>query len=170
MYEQISEVKSILTKDSLVHPSRIDPEVDWFYLKLGIDRDYFESTPAPVIAKHILALYSAKMVSHATNNRLEVQLHNRTEGSAVFITPSSPGMRDSPAMAIEQLIEANFLGEAGTLPLELPTKLLSISQTTPPPATPYGFRLACYRSAGGVSPTSDTRLRMYFLSKPEYPE
>lgn len=65
--------------------------------------------------RHILALYSAKMVSHATNNRLEVQLHNRTEGSAIFITPSNPGMRDSPAMAVEQMIEAHFLGEAGYL-------------------------------------------------------
>lgn len=172
LYEQISVIKGILNKESLIHPSRIDPEVDWFYLKLGIDRDYFESTPAPVIAKHILALYSAKMISHATSNRLEVQLHNRTEGSAIFITPSSPGMRDSPAMAIEQMIERDFFGEATTLvndPVDV--KALSISQTTPPPALPpHGFRLACYRSAGGVSPTSDTRLRMYFLSKPEYPD
>lgn len=61
--------------------------------------------------RHILALYSAKMVSHATNNRLEIQLHNRAEGGAIFITPSDPGARDSPAMAIEQMIEAHFLGE-----------------------------------------------------------
>ena len=51
------------------------------------------------------------MVSHATNNRLEVQLHNRAEGGAIFITPSDPGSRDSPAMAVEQMIEAHFLGE-----------------------------------------------------------
>lgn len=36
-----------------MHPSRIDPEVDWFYLKLGIDEDYFDSTPGPVIAKYV---------------------------------------------------------------------------------------------------------------------
>jgi glutamate dehydrogenase len=171
-YDQIQEVKNILQKDLLIHPSRIDPEVDWFYLKLGIDIDYFDSTPAHVIAKHILALYSAKMVSHATNNRLEVQLHSHAEGGAVFITPSDPGARDSPAMALEQMIEAHFLGEPSTLQSDISkvTKMLSLSQTSSPPKMPpHGFRLACYRSAGGVSPTSNTRLRMYFLSTPEYP-
>ncbi len=49
------------------------------------------------------------MVSHATGNELQVQLHNRTEGNATFITPSSPGMRDSPAMAVEHMIESYFL-------------------------------------------------------------
>jgi glutamate dehydrogenase len=170
--DQIQEIKFIINKEMLMHPSRIDPEVDWFYLKLGIDEDYFDSTPAYVIAKHIMALYSAKMVSHATGNRLEVQLHNRTEGSAVFITPSDPGTRDSPAMAVEQMIEKYFLGEAGsTLPIDMNQNTLALSQTSPPPVIPpHGFRLACYRSAGGVSPTSPTRLRMYFLSKPEYPD
>jgi glutamate dehydrogenase len=170
--EQIQEIKFIVNKEMLMHPSRIDPEVDWFYLKLGIDEDYFDSTPAPVIAKHILALYSAKMVSHATGNRLEVQLHNRTEGSAVFMTPSDPGTRVSPAMAVEIHIEKYFLGEAGSsLPTELNPNTLALSQTSPAPVIPaHGFRVACYRSAGTISPTSPTKLRMYFLSKPEYPD
>lgn len=173
--EQIQEIKFILNKEMLVHPSRIDPEVDWFYLKLGIDADYFDSTPASVIAKHILALYSAKMVSHATGNRLEVQLHNHAEQGAIFITPSDPGMRDSPAMAVEQMIEKYYLGEAAPpMPDGAAGKIshnaLSLSQTTPPPTIPpHGYRLACYRSSGGVSPTSPTRLRMYFLSTPEFP-
>lgn len=177
--DQITEIKAILSKEQLIHPSRVDPEVDWFYLKLGIDVDYFDSTPVPVIAKHILALYSAKMVSHATGNRLEVQLHNHDEGGAIFITPSNPGMRDSPAMLVEQMIETYFLGEGYQPPAsmggtpDIPSKNinLSLSQTTPlPNFPPHGFRLACYRTAGGVSPTSPTRLRLYFLSKPEYPD
>jgi len=169
--DQIAQVKAILSEEKLIHQSRIDLEVDWFYTRLGIDAEYFKSTPVPIIARHILSLYSAKMVSHATGHQLEVQMHNSSEGSATYITPSSPGQRDSPAMAVEQYIESYFLGEGITATAQAAQSKpqgFTFSQTIP--VTHNSYRLACYRTTGTVSPDSQTQLRLYFLSTPEYPE
>ncbi|EFA75301.1 NAD+ dependent glutamate dehydrogenase [Heterostelium album PN500] len=168
--QQAKEVKQILISERLIESGRVDPEVDWFYCKLGIDSNYFESTPAMVIARHILSLYAAKMVSHATGAKLEVQLQSKTEGSATFISPSNPGKRDSPAMAIEQHIESQYFGEgyhqdAGQDALShLKHVSTSLSATSP-----HGFRLACYRTTGTVSSASPVHLRLYYLTKPVFP-
>ncbi|GAM27950.1 hypothetical protein SAMD00019534_111260 [Acytostelium subglobosum LB1] len=163
---QATEVKQILAKECLIEGSRIDPEVDWFYCKLGIDANYFESTPAMVVAKHILSLYAAKMVSHATGSKLEVQLQSKTEGSATFITPSNPGKRDSPAMSIEQFIESNYFGEGYHADERL--NQAALKQTTSLPQSAHGFRLACYRTTGTVSNASPIHLRLYYLTKPVF--
>eukprot|EP01111_Echinosteliopsis_oligospora_P014812 TRINITY_DN5681_c1_g1_i1.p1 TRINITY_DN5681_c1_g1~~TRINITY_DN5681_c1_g1_i1.p1 ORF type:complete len:630 (-),score=158.98 TRINITY_DN5681_c1_g1_i1:162-2051(-) len=167
--DQINEVKEILKKEKLIARERLDTEVDWYYTRLGIDVEYFRSTPPMIIARHILSLYSAKMVSHATGNKLQVQLHNRTEGSATFITPSAPGSRDSPAVSVEHTIEAYYLGE-GLKAAPVTGNQISLTQTSSPPTVPtHGYRVACYRSKGSVSSSSPTHLRLYFLNKPEYP-
>lgn len=49
---QIAQVKAILSEEKLIHESRVDAEVDWFYLKLGVDTDYFKTTPAPIVARY----------------------------------------------------------------------------------------------------------------------
>lgn len=170
---KIVEVKQILTKERLVHGARINMEVDWFFVRLGVDPEYFKSTPAATIARHILSLYSAKLVSHATGTKLEIQLHDSSEGSAMYITPSNPGSKDSPAMAVEQYIESYFLGEGQVSAMSGvndKTQSMVISQTTPltkPPASAY--RLSCFRTSGTVSPDSQTQLRLYFLSVPTFP-
>jgi len=175
--EQAYEVKQLLKVERLLEATRVDPEVDWFYCKLGIDGNYFESTPAVVIARHILSLYAAKMVSHATGAKLEVQLHSKTEGSATFITPSNPGKRDSPAMAIEHSIEAYYFGEGyhqdgmGSHSLvQSPSTLHMMSPKPPAIPSPHGFRLACYRTTGTVSNSSPVHLRLYYLTKPLFAE
>ncbi|KAM9956355.1 hypothetical protein ACTFIR_003068 [Dictyostelium discoideum] len=176
--EQAVEVKSLLKSERLIESSRVEPEVDWFYCKLGLDSNYFDSTPSIVIARHILSLYAAKMVSHATGAKLEVQLHSKNEGSATFITPSNPGKRDSPAMMIEHAIESHYFGEG----YHQDQQLLSPQQVAvapfpvspkPPTGTnlpPHGFRLACYRTTGTVSNSSPVHLRLYYLTKPVFPQ
>ncbi|KYQ88330.1 NAD+ dependent glutamate dehydrogenase [Tieghemostelium lacteum] len=173
---QANEVKQLLSAEKLLDASRIDPEVDWFYCKLGIDSNYFESTPALVIARHILSLYAAKMVSHATGAKLEIQLNNKTEGSATFITPSNPGKRDSPAMVIEHAIESHYFGEGyhgdestvGGVSSSGPTTLPLMSPK-PTSLPPHGYRLACYRTTGTVSNNSPVHLRLYYLTRPVFP-
>eukprot|EP01133_Synstelium_polycarpum_P011640 gene11640-13590_t len=167
---QATEVKQHLLGERLIETSRIDPEVDWFYCKLGIDSNYFESTPAVVIARHILSLYAAKMVSHATASKLEVQLQSKTEGSATFITPSNPGKRDSPAMVIEQFIESQYFGE-GYHQDENAAPVAPALNSPKPPASlpPHGYRLACYRTTGTVSNSSPVHLRLYYLTMPIFP-
>nr|AOE43328.1 glutamate dehydrogenase 2 [Rostrostelium ellipticum] len=164
---QASEVKKILAGERLIETSRIDPEVDWFYCKLGIDANYFESTPAMVVARHILSLYAAKMVSHATGAKLEVQLQSKTEGSATFISPSNPGKRDSPAMLIEQFIESQYFGEGYHQEEHSPTTISTLKPPVPL-QSPHGFRLACYRTTGTVSSASPIHLRLYYLTKPVF--
>ncbi|EGC37734.1 NAD+ dependent glutamate dehydrogenase [Dictyostelium purpureum] len=172
--EQANEVKVLLKSERLIENSRVDAEVDWFYCKLGLDSNYFDSTPAVVIARHILSLYAAKMVSHATGAKLEVQLHSKTEGSATFITPSNPGKRDSPAMMIEHAIESHYFGEGYHEDEQLlnPTQFSTTPFLSPKPAAappPHGFRLACYRTTGTVSNSSPVHLRLYYLTKPVFP-
>ncbi|EGG19619.1 NAD+ dependent glutamate dehydrogenase [Cavenderia fasciculata] len=173
--QQAQEVKAILQNERLLEASRVDPEVDWFYCKLGIDSNYFESTPAVVIARHILSLYAAKMVSHATGAKLEVQLQSKTEGSATFISPSNPGKRDSPAMLIEQYIESQYFGEGyhdETPQQQAPVTFATTLNSPKPPASlpPHGYRLACYRTTGTVSSQSPVHLRLYYLTKPIFPQ
>ncbi|GAM20879.1 hypothetical protein SAMD00019534_040540 [Acytostelium subglobosum LB1] len=153
--QQAHEVKTMLSTEHLIEKSRIDDEVNWFYCKLGLDNSYFECTPSLVVAKHILSLYAAKMISHATGSKLEIQLQSKTEGSATFITRSNPGKRDSPAMAIEQLIESQYFGEGN-------------QSTKVDVNAPHGFRLACYRTTGTVSVDAPIHLRLYHLTKPVF--
>nr|AOE43332.1 glutamate dehydrogenase 2 [Coremiostelium polycephalum] len=173
--EQANEVKQFLKAERLIDSSRVEAEVDWFYCKLGIDSNYFESTPSHVIARHILSLYASKMVSFATGSKLEVQLQNKTEGSATFITPSNPGKRDSPAMAVEQYIEAYYFGEGyhqdEANPTGAPVNLSATLNSPKPPVSlpPHGYRLACYRTTGTVSNSSPVHLRLYYLTKPVFP-
>lgn len=72
-------------------------------------------------------------------------------------------------MAVEQYIESYYLGEGMTSAASTVSNIaqsMAIAQTTPIKTGPY--RLSCFRTTGTVSPDSQTQLRLYFLSTPQF--
>eukprot|EP01113_Clastostelium_recurvatum_P036530 TRINITY_DN521_c0_g2_i3.p1 TRINITY_DN521_c0_g2~~TRINITY_DN521_c0_g2_i3.p1 ORF type:complete len:1046 (+),score=339.58 TRINITY_DN521_c0_g2_i3:67-3138(+) len=176
--DQMEQVKGILHGEKLIESSRVEAEVNWFFSRLGLDSDYFRTTPAPIVAKHILSLYAAKMVSHATGARLQVKLNNKTEKSALFVIASNPGKKDSPALEIEHLIETSYLGEGYghgmapvtgvSTPVPATMPLTTVATPTGPAKAEVPFRVSCYRTTGTVSAQSPTQLRLYSVTAPVF--
>lgn len=118
---------------------------------------YFSMETVPVISKHIMALYAAKMTAFLKDStQLDIHLEHEDEddetdgskkhgGGAVFIHTSRPGVSVVGGPQVEQRIDAKYLD--GDKP----------------------YRLETYRSQGTVSSASSTQLRCYFVTRCNYP-
>jgi len=160
----LEEVKQTLLEDKLMNEARLDQEVNWYFRNLGIHDYYFETNSAEEIAQDVSALYSAKCLSHFTGGDLEIKLQSARRGRHVFVGRSVPGHRQSPCIAIENMIEEKYLGNA-------PTKgTATYAAIVPSPSTVVNkrYRVQTYRTGGPVAPDSDVHLRFYFLSEPTY--
>ena len=93
----------ILAESGFIPQELVSGEVDWFYNHLGIDNTYFLGEKPDVIADHVLALYSAKLLAYTKHDpeKLVIDLEKITpEGEvkekgkpgAVFIHTSKAGV------------------------------------------------------------------------------
>ncbi|KAL7418622.1 NAD-dependent glutamate dehydrogenase [Cryptotrichosporon argae] len=157
---QQQEVTQILAGSGFMPQELVQGEVDWFYNGLSLDNTYFLTETPQVIADHILALYSAKLLAFTKHDpeKLVIDLEKVTpagEGKdgkegAVFIHTSKPGVSttEGPGGTVEKRIDHMYL-----------------DASTPEKA----YRLETYRSAGAISSTISQQLRCYFVSPCVFP-
>ena len=159
---QQAQVTQLLTQSGFMPQELVHGEVDWFYNSLGIDNAYFIAETPQVIADHVLALYSAKLLAYTKHDpaKLVIDLEKITtekdikEGAkegAVFIYSSPPGVskKEGPGASVEKRIDDLF-----------------IDTSTPEKA----YRLETYRSAGAISSTISQQLRCYFVQPCVFPQ
>lgn len=148
--EQMTEVVEFIASKGFIPESLIETEVAWFYNNLGIDNMYFSVESIDVIAKHIIALYAAKMTAYLKlSSTLEVNLEQEHEDGAVYIHSSKPGVSTLVGPQYEQRIDEKYLD-------------MSTRQR--------GFRLETYRSSGVVASNFMTQLRCYFIAQCNFVE
>ena len=88
----------------------IQPEVNWFYNKLGIDDMYFLMENVQTISKHIMALYGAKVDAWTRNqNALDISLEKEEATGAIYIHSSVPGISQPHGPQYEKRIDAKYL-------------------------------------------------------------
>uniref|UniRef100_A0A7S4I5S4 Glutamate/phenylalanine/leucine/valine/L-tryptophan dehydrogenase C-terminal domain-containing protein n=1 Tax=Vannella robusta TaxID=1487602 RepID=A0A7S4I5S4_9EUKA len=110
------------------------------------------------IAKHITALYAAKMLNATSSTRsLSLRLQQEKKTGAIYIVPSQPEIRKgNPSEALELRIEREYLQEGYQKARE------DLCQGN-------AFRVQVFRTAGTVSFSSKTKLRMYFVQQSKFP-
>lgn len=157
---QQGKVQQILHETGLMPQELVNGEVDWFYNSLGIDNAYFIAETPQIIADHVLALYSAKLLATTKHDpsQLVIDLEKVTteedakqgasEG-AVFIHSSAAGIsaKDGPGATVEKRIDEY------------------LDKSTPEKS----YRVESYRSAGSISATTSQQLRCYFVSPCKFP-
>jgi glutamate dehydrogenase len=159
---QQAQVTQVLSQSGFMPNELVSGEVDWFYNGLGIDNGYFISESPSVIADHVLALYSAKLLAYTKHDpeKLVIDLESVTteddvkagaKEGAVFIHSSAAGVsaRDGPGATVERRIDQLFLDKS---------------------TADKAYRLETYRSAGSISTTISQQLRCYFVAACEFPK
>ncbi|CAG8485883.1 5697_t:CDS:2 [Paraglomus brasilianum] len=146
--EQMIKVCAYLEERGFIPKDLVKNEVSWFYGNLGIDDVYFGTETFETIANHIMALYGAKIFAYTKNeNEFDINLERETEEGAVYIHTSRPGVSQSQGPQHERRIDAKYLDGS---------------------STERAYRLETYRSHGNVSPSLNTQLRCYFISKCDF--
>eukprot|EP01119_Soliformovum_irregulare_P017228 TRINITY_DN507_c0_g1_i1.p1 TRINITY_DN507_c0_g1~~TRINITY_DN507_c0_g1_i1.p1 ORF type:complete len:1023 (-),score=385.85 TRINITY_DN507_c0_g1_i1:36-3032(-) len=152
--EQHQKVLEILRKEQIINSERLEEEVNWYFGKLGLHKHYFIFHSAEEIAQHISSLYAAKTVAHATGNELELKLSNTSQpGKALYMVRSVPGSAESPCIAVEHQIEAQYLAESFTADASGSGPVSNVQ---------------VFRTEGAVSANSSTHLRIYLVSPPKF--
>ena len=101
-----------------------------------------------VIARHVMALYAAKIFSFTKNEPgLSIDLEKETEDGAVYIHSSRPGISRVTGPQYEKSIDSKYLD------ISCPSR---------------AYRLESYRSNGTVSSSLPTQLRCYFVSRCQF--
>lgn len=146
--EQMLKVCDYIENQGFIPKDLVRNEVAWFYGNLGIDDMYFMMESVEVIARHIMALYAAKIISYIKNDTpLDVNLEREGEDYAVYIHPSKPGISNHTGPQYEKRIDSKYL---------------DISNRE------RAYRLETYRSLGTVSSSMKTQLRCYFVTKCQF--
>lgn len=158
VHEMEKQVMDMLLETQLIHVDRLQNEVSWFFRHLGLDPFYFRSNKPKTIAKHITALYAAKMLATTTSDKsLALRLQQEKESGARYIVPSVPNIHEkNPSEDLEYRIEREYLCE-GYDPAETD---LCVGK----------YRVQVYRTSGTISSTSQTKLRMFFVEKSVFNE
>jgi glutamate dehydrogenase len=148
--EQVSAVARLLKEQGFIPDTLAMAEVDWFYDNLGIDDLYFQRESVDTIAKHITALYAAKVQCYAKQcDTLNINLEQEFSDRALFIHNSQPGVSNLQGPCYEQRIDTHYLSDA---------------------SPQQAFRLETYRSSGTVSEAHKTQLRCYFVTQCDFVE
>ena len=166
--EREEKVNELIKHSEFIPPNRAKSEVVYFFRSLGVDQYYFQSSTDEQIAEHILALYSAKLLS-ATSQQgtLSLRLFQEKEESALYIVPSLSGLANSPSVKVEHRIESEYLLE-GYLNREINKKSGDWESQLPYEISKDGYRVQVYRTSGYISPSSETKLRLYFVQKANF--
>jgi glutamate dehydrogenase len=113
---QQNKVTEILSQTGFLPAELVHGEVDWFYNHLGIDNTYFLAQTPEVIADHVLALYSAKLLAFTKHDpeQLVIDLEkvtteakaeeSGTKEGAIYIHSSKPGVSvsEGPGATLEK--------------------------------------------------------------------
>jgi hypothetical protein len=128
-----------------------------------------------VIAKHVLALYGAKVTAASRESgTLDIELEQETKNGAVYIHNSRPGTSRTAGKEFEKMYDAQASrahgwrggGQTvltGVVPARAAGAGLSIDDKYLDSQHPY--RLETYRSRGTVASGSPVQLRCYFVNR-----
>jgi glutamate dehydrogenase len=109
---------------------------------------YFMKESVEVIARHIMALYAAKIFAFTKKETgLSIDLEKETDEGAVYIHSSRPGISRTTGPQYEKRIDSKYLD------ISCPMK---------------AYRLESYRSTGTVASSLSTQLRCYFVSRCQF--
>lgn len=152
------DVMGIISKASLVHPTRLGQEVSWFFSRLGLHSTYFASMTSTEIAQHVTALYAAKVLyAMAPAGSLSLRLRQESERGALYMVPSVLDSATPPSLEIERHIEQEYFKEGSASG----SSRLGKGQA---------FRVQVYRTAGPVADGSETKIRLFLVRRSSFPE
>ncbi|MCA9665653.1 MAG: NAD-glutamate dehydrogenase, partial [Myxococcales bacterium] len=101
---QLETVHTLLASDGSFHPERLMQELRWFYAQIGLEAHYFETTPPELIARHVLALYGAKIIGKTSGAQVDIHLQSETDEMAIYACREDIEV----ASAVERRIERKF--------------------------------------------------------------
>lgn len=143
--EQQKEVCKKVRESGFIPEVFVSAEVSWFYTNLGIDDLYFQLEDVESIARHIISLYGAKVLSYAKGDEtLSINLECEGADNAVYINSSDPGVTMETGPFHEKLVDEKYLDNSS-------------------PSSAY--RLESYRSADTGDSGYSLRIRSYFIRK-----
>ncbi|GAO51772.1 hypothetical protein G7K_5865-t1 [Saitoella complicata NRRL Y-17804] len=171
---QLERVILLLHNNPFIPPNSIREEVEWFYESLGIDDTYFALQDEEIIARHVLALWSAKIGAYVNSEReLDVHLKQEDEDGAVFIHSTVPGHQvpPSPTATVTSFSTAgpSAVGAGGAAsrsdtPHGHYERTIEDKYLDSPPAD-HIYRLESYRSQAHI----EHPLRSYFVTRCHFP-
>eukprot|EP00754_Rhynchopus_humris_P016237 Rhum_TRINITY_DN14505_c10_g1::Rhum_TRINITY_DN14505_c10_g1_i1::g.98013::m.98013/K15371/GDH2; glutamate dehydrogenase len=160
-----------------------DAEVEWFCGNLGLSRRYFASVDEQDIAKHAMLLFAAKFRARIADSSLDLDISDERKHSAIYICPSrdtaDPRVaQESASATVERRIQAKYLDEAwhsmhadtdaGQAAEASKAGQLQTKGGSEEPCE--GFVVEAFRSSGEVARTMPTKLRLFVVQRPKYPE
>ncbi|KAG5440165.1 hypothetical protein PCANB_001734 [Pneumocystis canis] len=147
-HDQMQLVAAHLEKQGFIPKDLVKNETIWFYENLGIDDMYFQKENITVIANHILALYSAKIIAFSRHSKeLEIRLEKEDEDHAVYIDTSIPGETNLKGPLYEKRIEELYLNNS---------------------TASKAYRLETFRSSDLINTYTKQQLCSYFVTKCDF--
>jgi glutamate dehydrogenase len=102
--EQLRAIEQKLLETRNFTQERIRREIEWFCCDLGIDRYYFETTPADLIARHIESLRAAEIIARNSGAGVDLQLASEQPDQAIYLVAATQEAIDE----VERRIEARY--------------------------------------------------------------
>lgn len=143
----MEKVMDMLEEKAFIHPDMLEAETEWFYSKLGIDDQYFQTETVDSIVSAIMSLYAGKIAAYARDNgEMEIRLDREQPDHAIYIDTSKPGISVVGGSGYEQRIDTKYLNGSNA-------KL--------------AYRLETFRSMDQLV-DHDQSLRCYFVYRCEF--
>jgi len=104
---QLRQIEAIILKDNFFPPETARQEIETFCTDLGLNSQYFETTPLETIAKHIEALRSAEILATLRGEKeVKIDFATEHEAEAFYLVEDS----HYRAIEIEERIENKYPG------------------------------------------------------------
>lgn len=104
---QLQKIEAIILKDNFFPPETVREEIEIFCQDLGLNSQYFESTPPETIAKHIEALRSAEILATLRGEKeIKIDFATEHEDEAFYLVEDN----HYRAIEIEERIENKYPG------------------------------------------------------------
>ncbi|MGB9837039.1 MAG: NAD-glutamate dehydrogenase domain-containing protein [Candidatus Saccharicenans sp.] len=105
--EQLQKIEAIILKDNFFPAEAVRQEIETFCTDLGLNSQYFETTPLETIAKHIEALRSAEILATLRGEKeVKIDFATEHEDEAFYLVEDN----HYRAIEIEERIESRYPG------------------------------------------------------------
>ena len=100
--EDLVKLEDFIYSTGYMSPEKARKEVEWFTVNLGIDEYYFKTTHIDDIAKHLIALSAAELISKYGGEGVGIQLINERDDLAVYIVEENTAHIEEMEKRIER--------------------------------------------------------------------
>jgi len=105
--KQLQELESLILKDNFFPTETVRQEIETFCTDLGLNSQYFETTPLPTIARHIEALRAAEILATLRGEKeIKIDFATEHEDEAFYLVEDN----HYRAIEIEERIENKYPG------------------------------------------------------------